>query len=110
MERDARREHCIELFRLTAARTSQQGTVGAAAAGGSGDQEQRTSASGLTKQGSVPPKRHYSQAEGYAGSTLLGQANKAEKDMWAAALRSVLEGAAAAGRDGGADASAALLG
>ena len=50
----------------------------------------------MSRQGSVPPKRHYSVSEGYAGSTLLGQANKAEKDMWAAALRGLLEAPASA--------------
>ncbi len=87
VERDARREHCIELFRLSPARMSQTG-AGAA---------EQTGGERLSRQGSVPPKRHYSISEGYAGSTLLGQANKAEKEMWAAALGAVLEARGSSG-------------
>ena len=78
VERDARREHCIELFRLPddAAKCVMRG---------------RQETADLARQGSVPPKRTYSTAEGYCGSTLLGQASKAEKEMWGGALRSVLE-------------------
>jgi hypothetical protein len=93
VEREAKRDHCIELFRLSqAAGAVQREDRGKAELEGGR----------LSRQGSVPPKRHYSVSEGYAGSTLLGQANRAEKDMWAAALRGLLEArASAAATDGG---------
>ena len=101
VERDARREHCIELFRLTPARLSQTGPGAAEQLNSSGGHVDEAR---LSKQGSVPPKRHYSISEGYAGSTLLGQASKAEKDMWAAAIDAVLQ---ARGSSGGSGTSAA---
>ena len=86
VEREAKRDHCIELFRLS------QGTAVVREDRGKAELE----GGRLSRQGSVPPKRHYSVSEGYAGSTLLGQANRAEKDMWAAALRGLLEARASA--------------